>query len=99
MADHPVLGMRACLRAAIEDSFFDITVVQTLPIESIYRMLEVLENLLTVKAFPSQVVDKLNNKKREVPKDDSGLAVKILAEMRKLRASSPYGMGPLGYKV
>jgi len=98
MADHPVLGMRACLRAAIEDSFFDVTIVQTLPIESIYRMVETLENLLTVKAFPLQVKEKLDRKKREVQKDDSGLAVKILAEMRKLRASSPYGMGPIGFK-
>lgn len=99
MADHPVLGMRACLRAAIEDSFFDVTYVQTLPIESIYRMLEVLENLLTVSAYPKQVKEKLDRKKREVQKDDSGLAVKILTEMRKLRASSPYGVGPIGYKT
>lgn len=99
MADHQVLGMRACLRAAIEDTFFDVTVVQTLRPETIYAMLDCLENLLTVSAFPKQVRDKIAGKKREVPRDDASLAVKILAEMRKLRASSPYGVGPIGYKT
>jgi len=98
-ADHPVLGTEACLRAAIEDTFFDVTVVQTLPLDTCYRMLEVLENLSTVSAYPSQVLDKLHRKTREVKIDQSTLAVKVLAELRALRASSPYGMGPIGYKV
>lgn len=98
LQDDPVYGGWNCLKAAIEDSFFDVTIVQTLPIETCYRILDVLDNLQTVSAFPRQVKDKIDRKSRNVDVDTSSLAVKILAEMRSLRAQSPYGVGPIGNK-